>query len=491
MMVGKQNISRKQEGGVLLVVYAALFLALSLLGCEADSFMDPSILGRWERTPVVLPILDRIDVIDEPIRPIEGLSQVQPEDLIPIVREYVIGPGDTITITVFELMQASAESVVTRRVDELAMIRLPMIGPIKAGGQTSSGLEKMIIQILDEKGILKDAMVSAIVVDGRQNTFSVIGDPGGGAGIGSYLIPKSDFRLLEAMALAGGVSDQIEKIHVIRRLPLTQVHQLAPLGDVPSQKDVTPSPREAVDLIEDLLRSVDEDFQIPGNETQDQDQMGQAPAALDQSMDALIDQPFHWAYVNGKWVRIDQAAAAKKKSTTAAKMLADSDQEGETVTHRVIEVPYRDLLKHDMRYNLVIRSGDMIRVQPTVAGNVYIGGAISRPGTYALPGVDLLTVKQLIFAAGNLSPSAIPQRVDLIRRLDNDQEATVRLNLKAIFDGSQPDFYLKPNDTLNIGTSFASVPLAIFRNGLRFSYGFGFVLDRNFGSDVFGPANNN
>ena len=29
-------------------------------------------------------------------------------------------------------------------------------------------------------------------------------------------------------------------------------------------------------------------------------------------------------------------------------------------------------------------------------------------------------------------------------------------------------------------------PLAVFRNGLRITYGFGFLLDRNFGNDVFG-----
>ena len=81
----------------------------------------------------------------------------------------------------------------------------------------------------------------------------------------------------------------------------------------------------------------------------------------------------------------------------------------------------------------------------------------------------------------------MPERVDLIRRVGNDQEATVRLNLRAIFEGLQPDFYLKPNDTINIGTSFAATPLAVIRNGFRASYGFGFVLDRNFGTDVFGP----
>jgi polysaccharide biosynthesis/export protein len=92
----------------------------------------------------------------------------------------------------------------------------------------------------------------------------------------------------------------------------------------------------------------------------------------------------------------------------------------------------------------------------------------------------------LIASGGGLSAIAVPERVDLIRRIGNDQEATIRLNLRAIFDGTEPDFFLKPNDQINIGTNMAATPLAIVRNGLRATYGFGFVLDRNFNIDVFG-----
>ena len=94
--------------------------------------------------------------------------------------------------------------------------------------------------------------------------------------------------------------------------------------------------------------------------------------------------------------------------------------------------------------------------------------------------------KQLIVSGGGLSAIGIPERVDLVRRIGNDQEATVRINLRAIFNGTEPDLFLKANDVINIGTNAVATPLAIFRNGLRMTYGFGFVLDRNFNTDVFG-----
>ena len=451
--------------------------------------MNPSIVGRWERTPVVLPILDQLDVIDEPTSTVEGLSQVQPEDLIPIIHEYVIGPGDIVTITIFELINPNQESVYTRRVNELGLIRLPIVGSLKVEGVTPSRLEQQIVDQLDTKGILKNATVSVLVQESRQNTYSVIGEPRlSGTAIGTYVIPKNDFRLMDAMALARGVSGSIKKIYVIRQISLAEsTREVIPSGHETRRGTSNEATLAPVDLIEGLLEAED-DGEVRDREPGD-DSSG-VSATLDKSMEALLDQSDQWVYVNGKWVKMgsSESKSAPPKSSQVDESQSDEQEETDLlVTQRIVEVPYDKLLDGDMRYNIVIRPGDIIRVPPPVVGNVYIGGAISRPGTYALPGDRDLTFKQLVFAAGNLTGLAIPERVDLIRRVGNDQEATVRLNIRAIFDGTQPDFYLKPNDTINIGTSFAAVPLAVLRSGFRLSYGFGFLLDRNFGTDVFGP----
>lgn len=94
-------------------------------------------------------------------------------------------------------------------------------------------------------------------------------------------------------------------------------------------------------------------------------------------------------------------------------------------------------------------------------------------------------------AAGGLSVVAIPERVDLIRRIGENREATIRLNLRAIAEGTQPDVFIKPDDQINVGTNFWATPLVVLRQGFRMTYGFGFLVDRNFGNDVFGapPVN--
>jgi hypothetical protein len=106
---------------------------------------------------------------------------------------------------------------------------------------------------------------------------------------------------------------------------------------------------------------------------------------------------------------------------------------------------------------------------------------------FSLPQVGRLTLTRAITASGGLAGLAIPERVDLTRVVGEDQQATIMLDLRAIEQGTQPDVYLKPDDRINVGTNFWAYPLAVLRNGFRTSYGFGFLLDRNFGNDVFGP----
>ena len=156
------------------------------------------------------------------------------------------------------------------------------------------------------------------------------------------------------------------------------------------------------------------------------------------------------------------------------------------VTQRVIEVPVGPLLAGSAQFNIIIRPGDVIRVPSPAEGIVYITGEVQRPGTFNLPSAGRFTIKRAIASAGGLSSTGIPEKLDLTRMVGPDRQATIRLNLRAIEEGTQPDVFLKPDDILNIGTNFWAQPLAVVRNGFRASYGFGFVLDRNFQGDVFG-----
>ncbi|MGB9625485.1 MAG: hypothetical protein ACPMAQ_11540, partial [Phycisphaerae bacterium] len=86
---------------------------------------------------------------------------------------------------------------------------------------------------------------------------------------------------------------------------------------------------------------------------------------------------------------------------------------------------------------------------------------------------------------------AWPSRCEITRRLDQDREQIIPVNLEQIFAGNQPDVFLRPNDIVNVGTNIVAPFLATVRTSFRMSYGFGFVYDRNFGDiDAYGPKEN-
>jgi polysaccharide export outer membrane protein len=180
----------------------------------------------------------------------------------------------------------------------------------------------------------------------------------------------------------------------------------------------------------------------------------------------------------GEWVRV---AAEERQAAEAAAV-----GEPPLYVERIIEIPYERLERGESKYNIIVRPSDRIFVEPPESGLVYIEGQIVRPGPYALPANSKLTLSRLVATAGGLGQLAIPEKVDLIRMVGDNREAAIRVNLGAIRHRTEPDILLKPDDHIIIGTSWFATPLAVIRNGFRMTYGFGFLLDRNFGNDVFG-----
>jgi hypothetical protein len=98
---------------------------------------------------------------------------------------------------------------------------------------------------------------------------------------------------------------------------------------------------------------------------------------------------------------------------------------------------------------------------------------------YGIP-FKKITLKQAVIAANMLDGLAIPERTELIRRIGPAREAFVRVDLNAIFSGTQPDIFLKGNDQILVGTNWLAPLIADLRNGFRITYGFGFLYDRNY-----------
>jgi len=153
---------------------------------------------------------------------------------------------------------------------------------------------------------------------------------------------------------------------------------------------------------------------------------------------------------------------------------------------RIIRVPVTQLKNGDLRYNIVVRPQDMIIVPPPTTGEYYMDGHVNRSGVYSLTARNI-TLKQAVAAAGGFDQLAIPStHTEIIRRIGNDHEVYAAVDIEKVFNGQQPDIYLKPNDVVRVGTNAFAPFISSFRNAFRITYGFGFLYDRN-----YAPTNNN
>lgn len=526
----------------------AAVLGLLGAGCETNSWFDPSRTGSFSTTATTMPILERLDIVEMGVQGWADAQPPQPEDLIPNDFEYRLTPGDLLRIEVYELLRIGQMEVILRQVDQSGNIRLPTIGEVPAAGRTVQQVQDEIERLLTP--LLGRPNVNVSLDEQRSLQFTVLGRLANG---GSYRLVRPDVRLLEALAITGGVPETTQRIYVIRRVALSEeVASPWELRGRGTSQPGGPAPTTSVD-IEELIRQLEGPARDPNSsrppesgpppqrpnppDPRDQPDMGALhqgappPIDIDELTPAAGAAPlpqlppsvaptgaptggvgaprpraatpgsatsrggadeFSYDPVRQAWVRTASDAGGSARSSSPSGTVGGDilGEPGGSVqplfAERVIVIPYRELITGDSRLNIVVRPNDLLYVQAHDFGFVYIDGEIVRAGSYELPVTGGLTLSRLIAAAGGLGGIAIPERVEVTRMIASSREATIRVNLAAIRRRTEPDLFLKPGDHINIGTNFFAVPLAVFRNGFRMTYGFGFLLDRNFGNDVFG-----
>jgi protein involved in polysaccharide export with SLBB domain len=487
---------------------------LVLAGCETKGFFDPGEMMRTTKEPLTVPVLPSLaEGLDESEPEFAAAEDVKQADLKASSTDYVIGRNDLLSISLSDPGAAGIEQVKTTRVSESGNVTLPLIGSIKAAGMTEAEFEKYAAQIYRDKNLIQNAQVSVIVLEARQRTFSILGAV---ARPGQFQIIQSDFRLLDALTLAGDVQIQgIEHAYIIRKTGE---------GDATTRPSDTTKPAGDKPKVDPL-----------------ENKQGRGPAKATSAVAraaAVVNQPVHLmlldapdvadpseggrkVMIDGKWVPVKTTTAAQPANTTGAAQpgpgtptptsagdtLAPS-KPGDTTTAtpagagagaaaptstdgfkfdapkadtdtRIIRVPLERLQKGELQYNVVIRPNDTIIIPSPKVGEYYMGGHVQRAGVYSLTGRQI-TLKQAIISAGMIDPLGWPERTEVIRRVGKDKEIFVRVNLPKIFAGEQPDIYLRPYDTVNVGTNALAPFLASLRGAFRLTYGFGFIYDRNF-----------
>lgn len=481
-----------------------------------NGFIDPTQVGQFA-APRRNEIRSSLGVLEEP-GGIQNGEEPTEADLVADFSEPVISPGDVVAISIFELQSPGLATDLQIQIGNDGFATLPVLGRMRLAGYTARGLELELQETLRVGEILDVSDVRVTMLRSQANQFTVIGfvpRPG------PYQIPNPDYRLINAMGLIGGIAEGVEKIYVIRRTASAAGQG----GTIASRSPPEKNGDVPFTMSDASWGGAGVDGSTGGEQPASRPEISELEILERGPSGPAVDPT--WDEATGSWVvrnvattvpGVTSSPASAPTTGSASSLPTASGPLGQQVTSRltsplttrsdpfgietgddervappdlgppvrILEIPVVDLMAHDPRYNIVIRPNDVIHVPPLEQGPYYMQGHIARPGAYRFPG-RALTVKEAITSAGGFSPLAWPARADLIRRVNRFEEQTIQVDIDAIFAGNAPDFYLKPNDMLNVGTTPIAPFLAVLRNSFRMSYGFGFVYDRNFGDqDSFG-----
>ncbi len=222
-----------------------LAVLLCLQGCaKVQNFL------KTDKTRLLAPdkLINR-GAIGSPINPI--YSSVGPADitqeLVPnatfpregdweyIDTDYMIGPSDVVDIMILDLYQDGLETALPREVSASGFIDLPLLqNRIKAEGFTQEQLRDEVVRAYSPD-ILRDPTVTVTVAARRQSRFSIQGAVNRPS---LYEITRKDMRLLDAIAMAGGITNpSIRYIYIIRPTPAIR-RSVGPPEETPREEEI-------------------------------------------------------------------------------------------------------------------------------------------------------------------------------------------------------------------------------------------------------------
>lgn len=507
-------------GGLLLI-------CLFATGCR--NTWNPFAWHAWLNPAKTIAVSDDeadLVAIFDHVDPMEDYHEVYPNaepptatDLVWSEADYVVSPADVLNVIVQDLHMEGAEAVLQRVVSNAGYIDMPYLPDrIYVAGFTPYQVAERIRDAYQPDYLL-NPVVNVEAAVKQESLFSVAGAV---ARPNRYQLPRREFRLLEALALAGDVTQPgLEYVYVIRQseaaremirrrqdqiaeppaVPVTPADLPALPGTDEAPDEAAPSPAADEDLEAELRRF------MPGAETPEAPEAPEAPATAPTQAatpQAPSRPPTAAEMIEAELLRLQEAMTPGEPEPTTRPV--KPSETAESVAEptpddpfgwaeadmsdlaRIIVIDLEAVKEGDPRQNIVVRDGDTVIVPPLEVGRFYVMGEVVRPGPYDLTG-QRMTVKMAIASAIGLNEVAWPSNSLLVRRIGANQELRVPIRLDRILAGKDPEILLKPDDVIMVGTHIASPFLAVIRNSFRMTYGFGFIYDRNFAEKNFGQFN--
>ena len=331
----------------------------------------------------------------------------------PVPSNYVLGPGDDITIDVWGNSTAKINSVIAR--DGTVMIN--SVGPVLIGGQTvkraESTLKTRLSRIYGDIG--SGTHIKLTINRARSITINVVGDV---VVPGVYALPALA-QVTSAIFMAGGLEEtaSVREICVYRD------------GKVAGRFD--------------LYRFIFDGFYPEGLKLQDNDIVSVPSYRSVVKVDGAAKRPMKYEILEGDTV--DDVL------TFAGGFGEDAETEQVFLDRRGTEKGTSFQIARAEMDRFAVMHGDLIYVngQKHEKGDwAQVQGSVHKPGMYSITdGVS--DVKSLIEAAGGLSSDAFKQQATLFRKDVDKLPVSVSIDLKEVLSG-RTRVMLTQEDSLHV-----------------------------------------
>ena len=321
--------------------------------------------------------------------------------------DYVIGSGDLLDISVFDVPELSKEV----RVSQSGTISIPLIPVrLRVAGLSETQAEEKIAELLEANGLVSHPEVGVAVKEHRSQPITVVG------AVQHPMVYQADrdVTLLEVLAEAGGISnDAGDTVIVTRRRSFSLVEvanpQTAPTTAAPGSGE--PPPLDP-------------------------------PAKADSAEKKAEAAPNTPAFPSAE--ELAHANPQMPSETTQANS-SPSSPDSTSIT-----INLNDLLETgDTRNNILLHAGDVVTVPH--AGIVYVLGAVTRPGGFVVSNDRTqLTTLKVLSLAGGLTNIAKTQHAVIIRRDDTGKQTETQVDLKKVLSRQSEDITMHPSDILFI-----------------------------------------
>jgi len=348
-----------------------------------------------------------------------NVSTFAPVDDIPVGPDYVLGPGDDLTINVW----GAIDSTMIRTVDRNGRIVLPKVGDLRIWGLTFSQADRLIRDELARyfRGF------STSVTMGRLRTVSVhvVGEV---CQPGVYTL-SSLATVTNALYSAGGPT----KLGSLREVRLLRSNiQVA-----------------RIDLY-DFLQRGDRarDYRLESGDTIFVPTVGDVVAVAGE-----VKRPAIYEVQTGTRLAdvVTLAGGVTPTSYLKRVQIVRALPNAERSTLDVDLTAH--YLKGDEANNPLINAGDLVLIHPAdprVYNIVKVEGAVRYPGAYELK--PMMRIGQLL-PAEKLLPEAYTERVEVARRRPDLTMEVVAVDLKKAWSGDpSQDLLLKPLDEVTVRT---------------------------------------